>query len=249
MNRHCRGLLVVAALALAGCTGRVVDPPAEEGEIRFGLVIPATRPAGEYYLASGVVSEVRIVKVGDSLVPRDIQSFSAQFTRQDTSIRMPLEVSINGTRLSRHRGGDTLRLAGAGDTSLLSINTWRIVDSSMAEASYTTPVIDVVDSVLPMLTMLPSSIIRADSSLTLRWRRPVRSSGGLYIEWQAPNDTIRINANDGFGFYQISADDMKRVRGAGRVTLTRYINGSGSFQGLRVITTRLAQRSYEVSVQ
>lgn len=249
MKQRITTALSLLALVLAGCTERVIDPPNSAGEIPFGLTIPETRPAGDYYLVSGVFTEVRSVKIGDSLELRDIQNYSAQFNRANPVLPMPMTVHINGDALSRHRGGDTLRLRGVSDTSLLSVNTWKIVDSTGAEGSYTTPVIDVVDSVLPFRGLLPNQILRADSSLTIRWKRPSRPSGGLAIEWRGVNDTLRVNANDGFGFHTFTADEMKRVRGAGTVVITRFHNTSGTFQGLRVVATRLAQRSYEVSVQ
>ncbi len=242
-------VLSIVVLAVGGCTERIIEPPTGEGEIPFGLTIPATRPSGDYYLVSGVFTEVRTVKIGDSLELRDIQNYSAQFNRDKGSLPMPMNVFLNGDALSRHRGGDTLRLRGVSDTSLLSVNTWRIVDSAGAEGTFTTPVIDVVDSVLPFRNLLPNQVLRSDSSLTVQWKRPARPSGGLTIEWRGINDTLRVNANDGFGFYAFTADDMKRVRGAGTVIITRFYNTSGTFQGLRVVGTRLAQRSYEVSVQ
>jgi len=248
-NGRNRIVVLAAAILFAGCEGRTVDPPDGHGAIGFALEIPANRPSGEYYVTSGVVNDVVAVKVGDSIVNRDIQTYGAQFTRAADAVAMPLEVSVNGSPLARHRDGDTLRLKSASDTSLLGSNTWRITDSSQSSEVFTSPVLDVVDSVAPFRTLLPTQAIRSDSSLTIRWQRPKRASGGMYIEWRAPNDTLRYTANDGIGILTIPSEDMMKLRGSGHVVLTRYLNATGSFHGLRVVISRLAQRSYEVTVQ
>lgn len=236
-------------LILQGCASRTVDPPTTPGTLPFYLEIPRNRPTGDMYVTSGVVNKVQSVIVNDSLTLRDIQSYSAQFTRDRGSVPMPAGVRLNGHDMTPHAASDTLRLRGTSETSLLGRNTWEIVDSAGATASFESPVIDVVDSVLPFRLLSSTQALRSDSSLTIRWMRPTRGSGGMYIEWQAPNDTLVYTATDGVGTFAIPADDMRRVRGKGRVILTRFLNSTGTFQGLRVVVSRLAQRIYEVTVQ
>ncbi len=239
------GLAVVAG-SMASCNTREVFVP-PPGPLPFNLYILQNRPVGDYYAMSGIVARVEQVKVDDSIVKKDLASFSAQFIAT-TGAPAVSSVLLNGHVLEQHNN-DTLRLRGTSDLLLLGANNWSFTPAAGGPLDVAMGLIDPIDSVKPFGQLPVDGVLRSDSSLTIQWKRPTAASGGMYIEWRAPNDTLAWSVSDGIGTFTIDYPDMKRLTGKGLVILSRFMNISRDFNTKKLVISRVAQRSYSVSVQ
>lgn len=238
------GAALILVTILAGCGGP--DIPSDTGppSLPFSLAIPGNRPKADYYATSGVMVRMVSVKVGDSVVDSPQSSYYAQFTTEPGSTP-PQSVTLNGTALERHRDTDTLRLGSGAPQTVLSDNAWEIIDPDNTKSSFRLQKIDVVDTVAPFNRR---STVRGDTSLTLGWRRPSLISSAFHINWTTNADTLNLVANDAFGEFTISRADMAKVRGKGRVILTRYYYVEGKHKGKSVGLMRIAQRTFDIEV-
>lgn len=238
----CAALMLITILA--GCGGP--DIPSDTGppSLPFSLVIPNTRPKTDYYAVSGVMVRMVSVKIGDSIIDSPQSSYYAQFTT-DPGSTPPLAVTLNSVALGRHRDTDTLRLGSGAPQTVLSDNTWEMIDTDSSKASFLLPKIDVIDTVAPFNRR---STVRGDTSLMLAWKRPSLISSALHISWITTSDTLSLVANDAFGAFTISKADMMKVRGKGRVVVTRYYYMQRNHKAKSVGLMRIAQRSFDIEV-
>lgn len=239
------GLLLLLGV-MGGCNTREVFVP-PPGALPFNLYILKNRPIGDYYAISGIIARVEQVKVDDSLVNKDLANYSAQFNL--TPGMPPVSgVLLNGHTLEQHNN-DTLRLRGTSDLSLLGANNWSFTPGGGTALDVAMGTMDPIDSVKPFEQIPASGVIRSDSSLTIQWKRPTNASGGMYIEWRAPNDTLVWSVSDGIGVFTIDYADMRKLTGKGLVILSRFLNITRDFNTKKLIISRVAQRSYNVNVQ
>lgn len=244
----CLALLAGIAACFAACGSDPIGNPGPV-DLPFDLTIPDNRPVANYYAVSGIVTTRRLVKVNDSIVESSFPSFYAQFNAADSSFAIPSSVMLNGNPLVRNKGtSDTLRLDAVKDGSnLFGEDTWSLADSGVSTKTFPIKPVDIVDSVTPLGT---SASIRSDTSLQIRWKRPSPGSlsGGMYLYWRAPGRTLSVNMNDGIGNYSMDTSALKTLRGRGSVTLIRYYNIPGTYNGKSLMVTRLAQRTYTITV-
>lgn len=238
-------LLVLVGALLLTALGCEEDPvgPIGPSEIAFDLTIPPNRPAADLYAVSGAISRTTTVRVGDSIVESTISSFYAQF-HTAPGIPLPASVLLNNSTMERNRGGDTLRLDDASATSVLGNNTWKLVDELGAADSFLMQRVDVLDTVGPFKE---KKTFRSDTSLSINWLPPRLGSSGLFMIWKAPDTTLTLPLAD-VGFFTISKEDMKAIRGKGKVTFLRYLNSQKNYKGRKLILTRLAEHRYDVTV-
>lgn len=232
------GILSLAAL---GCGDDPVGPVGPF-DIPFDLTVPANRPTGDLYAVSGVISTTTNVRVGDSIVESTIPAFYAQF-HTAPGVPLPAKVLLNESPLARSRGGDTLRLDEA-SASVFGNNTWKLVDSSNVADSFLVQKIDVIDTIAPFKD---KKSFRSDTSLAMAWLPPRLGSGGMLLIWKAPDTTMTIPLAD-VGFYTMSKENMKALRGKGKITFVRYLNSQKTYKGRKLILTRLSEHRYDVTV-
>ncbi len=235
--------VVALVLLFQACT---TDPVGPVGPlpIPFNLTVPPNRPVGQYYAMSGVTTNTVLIRVGDSLQESEVPSFYAQFDRGD-AVPQPTSVKLNGNPLERNLGSDTLRLSTAPLGNVFGDNTWTVGDAA-GDTSFTMATVDIVDSVEPFRL---KKTFRSDTNLVISWKLPRFGSSGMYIIWRSPQAVLVRAVTDFIGRETLTADDLIRLRGDGTVTLLRYVNAQKSFRGNVLVATRVAQRTYNVTVQ
>jgi len=239
-------LLLIALLLGLGAIGcGSTEPPTNIGplNIPFSLVIPGNRPAADYYAVSGVSVRIVATKVGDSIVEMPQTLFYAQFAAAPGA-ELPDTVTLNHTPLDRHLDTDTLRLAAAAP-NILADNTWGLIDANNSETTFLVPKIDIIDTVSPFDER---SSVRSDTSLELGWKRPTLISSAMHIRWTTSNHTYEQVMPDSFGAYTIPASEMEKLRGRGKVLLTRYYYLPRKYKSRDILLIRIAQRSFEIDV-
>lgn len=232
------------ATGILGCGG--TEPPTGLGpsSIPFGLTIPDKRPPADYYATSGVTTRLVSTRVGDSIVETAQTIFYAQFTTA-AGVPLPTSVEINGNTLARHRDGDTLRLTSGNALTLYADNTWGLTDTDNSETTFMIPKIDVVDTIKPFDRR---TTLRGDTSLALQWKRPTLISSALHISWVTSNYTYEKIVADIAGEHEIPTEDMKKLRGKGKVLVTRYYYLPRKYKTRDLLLTRIAQRSFDVEI-
>lgn len=241
--KHLSLLVIAGILVLSGCSSDPIGPVGPL-PIPFALTIPPNRPLGDMYAISGVSTSTQLIRVGDSLQESQIPSFYAQFTVIDSTL-LPAKVAINGNPFERNMGSDTLRLSTIVAGNVFGDNVWTLTDAQGSDTSFTMAPPDVVDTVGPFQQR---KTFRSDTSVVVSWKVPRVSSGALYIIWRGPNHTLVKLANDFFGRETISKDEILLVRGKGRVTVIRSINQERTYKGRKLVATRVAEHSYDVTV-
>ncbi|MBS1913223.1 MAG: hypothetical protein JST22_14640 [Bacteroidetes bacterium] len=236
-------LILACGIVAGGCSGNSPIGNVQPSPIPFELTIPPNRPAADYYAISGVATTTQLERIGDSLIESPIPSFYAQFTHA-AGVAAPASVQLNGNSLSRNLGTDTLRLETAG-SNVFGNNTWALTDGTGNRVLFQMPSITVLDSVGPFAQ---KKNFRSDTSLTVTWKVPGPGSSGIYLIWTTPQDTLTIPMVDDFGQGVLSAANMTRLRGKGRVLLVRYATSEQTFNGRTLILTRIAQHAYDVTV-
>jgi len=238
-------LTLVLATGISGCAGSEPPTGSDSFSIPFGLTIPGNRDTtADYYATSGVTTRIVATRVGDSIVETAQTIFYGEFMAAP-GVPLPTRVTINGNPLERHRGGDTLRLRTASGPSIYADNTWGLTDTDNSETTFTIPKIDVVDTIKPFDRR---TTLRGDTSFTLQWKRPTLISSALYITWVAPNYTYEKLVADVIGEHVIPSEDMKKLRGKGKVVVTRYYYLPKKYKSRNLLLTRIAQRSFDVEV-
>lgn len=238
-------LLAIITLSVTGCGDDRPLGPTGPLSIPFELTTSFLRPDGDYFAISGIVTRSTTIISGDSTIESTFPAFYAQF-HADPGLRLP-QVLLNKSRFERHRGGDTLRLASSSGTSVYGDNTWTLIDTVDGDtASHLVSKVDVIDTLEPFAF---KKNFRSDTSLTIRWKRPSFGSSGLILIWDAVDHTVVKSLQDGIGYYEIDRSDMLRLRGKGKITLIRYLNIEKSYKGKKLVLTRIAERSYDVTVE
>ncbi|MBX7216944.1 MAG: hypothetical protein K1X90_08210 [Candidatus Kapabacteria bacterium] len=224
----------------SGCGGHPPIAPGIPGDIAFNLLIPSNTPKGDYQAISGLSVAQTSTKVGDTTLTSISRSFYGQFT----GTPLPGNVLLNNVPLARYRTSDTLRLNN-GDATIFGPNTWAFVDTLTGDtARFPAIMVDPIDTVGPFTT---DNFIRADTTLRLAWRPPTNGSGGVLITWVAPDTTLQEYVQD-VGFATLAPFKLKSLIGKGTVTLTRFRNDQRTWNGKKVIITRLAECRYVVTL-
>lgn len=189
---------------------------------------------------SGISVTQTTTKVGDTTITSLSRSFYGQFI----GTPLPGRVLLNNIPLSSYRITDTLRLDN-GDATVFGPNTWAFVDTLTGDTTrFPAITVDPIDTIGPFTT---DNFIRVDTTLRLAWRPPTNGSGGILITWIAPDTTIQEYVQD-VGFATLAPFKLKPLLGKGRVILTRFRNDQRTWNGKKVIITRLAECQYVVTV-
>jgi hypothetical protein len=243
--------LLTLLIAAGGCNSRQIPGPPDSTALPFALRLPTSIPAGEYHAVSGTLFQTELVPAGrdsvtgrDSVMPVVSRSYYAQFTTSP-GVTPPTKVTLNGLPMERHHDTDTLRL-GEGNVAsgIFGRNTW-VLHGAADSAAFMTEELTPVDSVMPFVN---GSQIRGDVDLQIRWPAPKSSSGGVIIYWTIPDlPEYVITAND-IGVYTMRRQDLEKFRNATSVSIVRFRNETRTYDGRRLIVTRLAQHNYAVEV-
>ena len=234
--------LLMLCLLTMGCGDDPIGPIGPS-DIPFDLTIPFTRPAADYYAVSGVQIDTRSVRIGDSIAELAVPAFYAQF-HSPKGEPLPGSVLLNRNPLERHLGGDTLRLASAASSNVFGDNTWILADTDDT-VSVLAPKVDIVDSLEPFSF---KTTFRNDTGIVIKWKRPVFGASGLILRWESRDYIHMVPLVDALGFAEIDAATMDKLRGKGTITLLRYLTLEKQYRGKKLVVTRVAQRSYDVTV-
>lgn len=233
-------LLALSLWVFSGCGGHPPIAPGVPGDIPFNLLIPSNTPKGDYQAISGITVAQTTSKIGDTIITSLSRSFYGQFI----GTPLPGKVLLNAIPLSRYRTTDTLRLDN-GDATIFGPNTWAFVDTLTGDTTrFPSIMVDPIDTIGPLTT---DDFVRVDTTLRLAWRPPTTGSGGILITWVAPDTTIQEYVQD-VGFAMLPPSKLKRLLGKGTVILTRFRNDQRTWNGKKVIITRLAECRYVVTV-
>ena len=248
------GFFLSLLIILSGCGNHQPPEPSDDPlAIPFDLVLPANLSGGDYYAIAGIKSEEQVSQIQDSLEEVTVRRFYAEFLPANSSDSVNFDVYINTTKLKRHRDGDTLRLQSAFDTSVTNGDQiWHLREPGETRfdiGRFILPAVSLLDTISPFQGLRDrNGTIRSDTALTIGWK-PGATGGNMRIEWRGPNNTVIRDALDFAGNYTIPAEVLANLRGPGTVIITRFQSQTEDFNGKTIVAMRLAQRTYEVTVQ
>ncbi len=241
-------LAVIVSIALAACGNDTPAGPSGPIPIAFNIVIPPSIVAnGDYYAMSGTVSEPGYARIGDTTIEVRTRTFYAQFFTSNR-VLLPSKVTLNSLALQHHKDTDTLRLAASsGESSKINAtNTWGVTDTAGVTETFPIPAVDPLDSIAPLER---STIVRADTGLSLRWRVPDISQG-IYMVWSADRTSYTYSVYIGdSGQFIVPKEELKKLTGVGKVIFTRFYRSTKTYKGNTFSMLRVAQRVYKVTVQ
>ena len=242
-------VLLFLLFLFSGCGRDPIVFPSGPPEIAFDLVIPSNTPAGAYHGVSGVAIRTEFVPIGhdtsQQYVESSVTAFYAQFAPEPGQAA-PLQVMINTDTLDRHRGTDTFRLEQASSLrTLVGENRWKLYGSGGESDTtfFIAPTLTALDSVSPLYR----SDIRGDTALPLRWK--AGGGAGIQLIWTLQGSSyVYSKVISDNGSFVIPAEEVRKLRGVGTVTLTRYVSSNHTYNGQTLVLTRLAQRTYDVTL-
>jgi hypothetical protein len=239
-------LVAIVAVSACGSSSGPITPPGPK-DIAFDLtIVPGIISPGDYHAISGtsIISESQII--GDSLFDVSGHAFYAQFYKSSPADSSPTMVTLNNNPLERHLGGDTFRLASGDPRTLGGSNIWRL-HSGGDSTAFTTAAMDPIDTVSPLVR---NTVVRGDIDLQLVWPLSPTGANGMKVIWTGGSlaTPIIFSAQDN-GRLTIPKSEMVKLVGARTVLFIRFRNQEYTYNGKKLIVTRLAQRSYEVTVE